>query len=314
MFNTTAPAARASNSTPESRSVASRSPRRIEGVYSAPPLHWVGDGFRVAGYFSAIPDAARKLDPFLMLDYHPEYHYPASPTPRGVGVHPHRGFETVTIAFQGRVAHHDSAGGGGVIGPGDVQWMTAGSGVLHKEYHENEFSRQGGAFQMAQLWVNLPREHKMTAPRYQAILSRDVGVRDLPDGLGTVRVIAGSYDGAVGPAHTFTPINIYEARLLPGGVADFVFPPGHHTAMLIMEGEVTFNGNTQAVTHDFVLFHDEGDLISVRANGGARVLVLDGQPIDEPVVQYGPFVMNTASEIRQAMLDLNAGKFGYLAD
>ncbi len=288
--------------------------REIEGIYAAPDLHWVGDGFRVAGYFSVIPDAVRKLDPFLMLDYHPEYHYEPTSRPRGVGVHPHRGFETVTIAFQGSVAHHDSAGGGGVIGPGDVQWMTAASGVLHKEYHSEAFSREGGPFQMAQLWVNLPRAHKMSAPRYQPISRDQIAVAKLPNDAGIVRVVAGEYQGVSGPALTFTPINIFDARLAAGGSVDFVFPARQTVALLVMEGEVTINGETHASKHDFILFRNQGELVSVEARSQAQLLVLNGEPIAEPVVQYGPFVMNTAREIQQAVLDLNAGRFGHLDD
>lgn len=287
--------------------------RAIEGVYKAPSLHWVGDGFRVAGYFQAIPDAMRKLDPFLMLDYHPEFNYSPTQTPRGVGVHPHRGFETVTIAFQGRVAHHDSTGGGGVIGPGDVQWMTAASGILHKEYHDADFTRSGGPFRMAQLWVNLPRAHKMDAPRYQPILAEQIGVATLPGDAGVVRVIAGEFQGVKGPAQTFTPINMYEARLVAGGDVEFDFPSRQTTAILVMKGEVTFNG-TQAVLNDFVLFANSGERVSIQATSDAELLVLNGEPIGEPIVQYGPFVMNTPQEIQQAFRDFSSGKFGQLDD
>lgn len=289
-------------------------PREIEAIYKAPDLHWVGDGFRVAGYFSVIPDAARKLDPFLMLDYHPAYEYAPTTKPRGVGVHPHRGFETVTLAFQGSVAHHDSAGGGGVIGPGDVQWMTAASGVLHKEYHEEAFSRKGGVFQMAQLWVNLPRAHKMAAPRYQPLAAQQMGRVTLPDDAGSVRVIAGEYDGVRGPALTFSPINVYDAHLNAGGSVEFTFPARQTVAILVMKGDVVVNDGTSARLNDFVLFRNVGERISIAATTDAQLLVLNGEPIGEPVVQYGPFVMNTAREIQQAIVDLNAGKFGYLAD
>lgn len=288
--------------------------REIEAVYKAPALHWVGDGFRVAGYFSVIPDAARKLDPFLLLDYHPEYEYAPSTRPRGVGVHPHRGFETVTLAYKGSVAHHDSAGGGGVIGPGDVQWMTAASGVLHKEYHEESFSRRGGAFQMVQLWVNLPRAYKMAEPRYQPLTSGEMGLVKLPEDAGRVRVVAGEYEGVEGPAQTFTPINIYDATLNSGGKVEFSFPARQTVAILVMHGNVTINGESRAGTNDFVLFRNFGERVTVEALTQAQLLVLNGEPIGEPIVQYGPFVMNTPREIEQAIVDLNAGKFGYLAD
>jgi redox-sensitive bicupin YhaK (pirin superfamily) len=294
-------------------SPASPRPRAIEGLYRPPPLHWVGDGFRVYGYFSVIPDAMRKLSPFLMLDYHPEYMYPPAERPRGVGVHPHRGFETVTWAWQGSVAHHDSAGGGGVIGPGDAQWMTAASGVLHKEYHEEDYSRRGGAFQMAQLWVNLPKAHKMSAPRYQAIPAGEMGVVTLPDGAGTVTILAGDYDGVRGPAATFTPVGVFDLRLVAGGRAAFHVPTHHNLALLVMKGEATLNG-TRARQHDFVLFANEGEELQVVASEEAQFLLLSGEPIPEPVVQYGPFVMNSPQEIQQAFVDFDSGRFGHLED
>jgi redox-sensitive bicupin YhaK (pirin superfamily) len=288
--------------------------RKIEGIYPAPGLHWVGDGFRVAGYFSAIRDAARKLDPFLLLDYHPEYNYSPTNKRRGVGVHPHRGFETVTFAFQGSVAHHDSTGGGGVIGPGDVQWMTAASGILHKEYHEESYSRRGGPFQMVQLWVNLPRAHKMAPPRYQPITSDRMGLVTLPNGSGTVRVIAGEFAGVRGPALTFTPINIYDARLAARGEVEFSFPARETVALLVMKGEVAINGASKAHENDFVLFEKSGERISIVASSDAQLLLLSGEPIAEPIVQHGPFVMNTDQEIREAFADFSRGKFGYLED
>lgn len=293
---------------------ADASPREVEAIYHAPALHWVGDGFRVAGYFSVIPDAIRKLDPFLLLDYHPAYDYSPTSRRRGVGVHPHRGFETVTFAFQGSVAHHDSAGGGGVIGPGDVQWMTAASGILHKEYHEESYSRRGGPFQMVQLWVNLPAAHKMEAPRYQPILAADIGVMTLPAGAGVVRVVAGEYRGVQGPAKTYSPINIYDARLSEGGRFELSFPPRQTAALLVMQGDVTINGDTRATMNDFVLFRDVGEHIAIEATSEAQLLVLNGQPLREPVVQYGPFVMNTVPEIEQAFADFSTGKFGHLED
>ena len=288
--------------------------REVEAVYHAPALHWVGDGFRVAGYFSAIPDAVRKLDPFLLLDYHPAYEYSPTSRRRGVGVHPHRGFETVTFAFQGSVAHHDSSGGGGVIGPGDVQWMTAASGILHKEYHEESYSRRGGPFQMVQLWVNLPGAHKMDPPRYQPILAAEMGVVTLPAGAGLVRVVAGEYRGVRGPAKTFSPINIYDARLSAGGHVEFSFPARQTAALLVMQGDLTIHGATRATTNDFVLFRNAGERIAIEATSDAQLLVLNGEPLREPVVQYGPFVMNTPREIQQAFADFSAGKFGHLDD
>jgi len=298
------------------RRTASPSPRQtraVDSIYRPPALHWVGDGFRVAGYFSIIPDAVRRLSPFLLLDYHPAYDYPPTQEKRGVGVHPHRGFETVTLAFQGSVAHHDSAGNGGVIGPGDVQWMTAASGILHKEYHEASYARAGGPFQMAQLWVNLPRKHKLAPPRYQGLLAEQMGLVELPD-QGVVRVVAGEYRGVKGPAQTFTRVNLFDVRLNEQGKLDFEFPARDNTAILVMEGEIELNGEDRASAGDFVLFTNEGERITALARSKAQLLVLSGEPIDEPVVQYGPFVMNEEREIHQAFLDFSRGKFGNLDD
>lgn len=292
----------------------SRHPREIEGIYRAPDLHWVGDGFRVAGYFSVIPDAARQLDPFLLLDYHPEHDYSPTSQRRGVGVHPHRGFETVTLAFQGSVAHHDSTGSGGVIGPGDVQWMTAASGILHREYHEQSYARRGGPFQMVQLWVNLPRAHKMDSPRYQPLAAEQMGLVTLPENAGSVRVIAGEYGGVRGPAQTFTPIDIFDVRLQAGGHIELDFPARNTAALLVLRGDVTINAEASASANDFVLFRKAGERIAIEASSDAQLLVLGGEPIAEPIVQYGPFVMNTEREIAQALADFSAGKFGQLAD
>lgn len=288
-------------------------PRVIDSIHRSPGLHWVGNGFRVAGYFSAIPDAMRKLDPFLLLDYHPEYQYSPTERPRGVGVHPHRGFETVTMAFQGSVAHHDSAGGGGVIGPGDVQWMTAASGILHKEYHEENYARQGGPFQMAQLWVNLPRAHKMDAPRYQPIVSGDIPEVQLPDNGGKVRVVAGDFGGTRGPAKTFSPVRLLDAQLREGGTLEMSFPADETVAVLVMKGEVGIQ-DAEAGEHDFVIFARQGERILIEARSEARLLVMNGAPLREPIVAYGPFVMNTEQQIHEAISDMNGGRFGYLAD
>ena len=300
--------------TPQGSSVeASPRARGIEGVYRPPPVHWVGDGFRVFGYFGVIPDAMRRLSPFLMLDYHPEHDYPPSVRPRGVGVHPHRGFETVTWAWQGSVSHHDSAGGGGTIGPGDAQWMTAASGVLHKEFHEERYSRRGGPFQMAQLWVNLPRTHKMSAPKYQAITADRMGVVTLADGAGEVRLLAGEYRGVHGPATSFTPVRVFDVRLTAGGGATFDLPAQDNLALLVMKGAVSMNG-TRTTLHDFVLFKNDGERVEVVADEESQLLLLSGEPIREPIVPYGPFVMNSPQEIQQAFLDFQSGRFGQLED
>jgi redox-sensitive bicupin YhaK (pirin superfamily) len=274
----------------------------------------VGDGFRVAGYFSAIPDAVRKMDPFLLLDYHPTYDYLPAARPRGVGVHPHRGFETVTLAWQGSVAHHDSTGSGGVIGPGDVQWMTAASGILHKEHHEASWARRGGPFQMAQLWVNLPRAHKMDAPRYQALVADQMGLVTLPSGSGVVRIVAGEFQGVKGPATTYTPMNVFDVRLNAGGNVELTFPVRQNAGLLVMKGDITIDGKAPASMHDFVVFENAGEHVAIEAGSEAQLLVLSGEPIGEPVVQYGPFVMNTEREIQQAFVDFQSGKFGHLED
>lgn len=230
-----------------------------------------------------------------------------------MGVHPHRGFETVTIAYKGRVEHHDSHGGGGIIGEGDVQWMTAGAGVLHKEYHEREWSRRGGVFQMVQLWVNLPASDKMSPPKYQAIESASMGEVRLADGAGTVDVIAGEYDGVRGPASTFTPIHLYNLHLKRGGRIDLGFPSDYNTGLLVVEGTVKVNGEEAATDH-FVLMADDGERFTVEAAEDALVLVLSGEPIREPIAAYGPFVMNTREELVRAFEDYNRGEFGYLED
>jgi redox-sensitive bicupin YhaK (pirin superfamily) len=294
--------------------------RKINGVYKGAGIHWVGDGFRVSNYFPSGNNFARKISPFVLLDYAVPFEYPPTDNgQRGVGPHPHRGFETVTVAFEGSVAHHDSAGNAGVIGPGDVQWMTAGSGVLHKEYHEKSFARAGGRMHMMQLWVNLPKAHKMDPPRYQTLLAGQMGVAELPSGAGQVRVVAGEYEGVKGPAKTVTPINMFDIRLHPGGRVKLSFPEHENTALMVLEGDVRINsgpsgGKADAAATDFVLFENEGEDIVVEARSEARALLLNGQPIDEPVTQYGPFVMNTQQEIREAIADFNSGKFGCLED
>jgi redox-sensitive bicupin YhaK (pirin superfamily) len=284
--------------------------KSIESVSAPPPAHMVGDGFKVHNFFPGrLP--MERMSPFFLMDYGPKTRIAPSETPRGVGAHPHRGFETVTLAFHGRVAHHDSAGNSGIIGEGDVQWMTAGSGILHKEYHEKEFSRSGGIMQMVQLWVNLPARDKMTAPRYQEIKHADMGVYDLPQGQGRVEVVAGEYRGAKGPAKTHTPVQLYKARLATGAEWDLEFPAEHNSALLVIEGAVEANGKAVPENH-FALFANEGESIRIRATADSRVLVLSGEPIDEPIAAYGPFVMNTQEEIYRAVEDFQTGKFGRL--
>jgi redox-sensitive bicupin YhaK (pirin superfamily) len=286
--------------------------KQIEKVMSPPAPHMVGDGFRVHNFFPGDLDMER-MSPFFLMDYNARVEFPPTDKPRGVGVHPHRGFETVTIAYHGKVAHHDSSGNSGVIGEGDVQWMTAASGILHKEYHEKEFSKKGGAFQMVQLWVNLPAKYKMTAPKYQALAVSDMGKYELPDNGGRADVIAGELKGVRGAASTFSPINAYNFYFNKGGKIDFTLPKNYNTGLLVVEGEVIVNDQTVKADH-FVLFRNSGTDISLLANSNAKVLVLSGEPINEPIVAYGPFLMNTKEEIVQAYDDVNSGKFGYLED
>ncbi len=288
--------------------------KTVDIIQPPPPAHMVGDGFRVHSF---LPGDGRlgkqRMSPFFMLDYGSKVEFPPSDTPRGVGVHPHRGFETVTIAYKGRIAHHDSAGNHGVIGEGDVQWMTAASGLLHKEYHEESFSKQGGPFQMVQLWVNLPAKHKMDPPAYQEITNEKMGRHVLPNAMGTVEVIAGNFQGTAGPARTFTPIEMYNLKLKSGAKLDFNIPANYNTAVLMVEGSAIINENSVPTDH-FVLFQYDGDQLSIEANEDALLLVLAGEPINEPIAAYGPFLMNKWSEIEQAIHDFNTGKFGVLAD
>lgn len=289
--------------------------KQIEAILAPPGTHMVGDGFKVHNFFPSYNLIGEKgMSPFFLLDYNSKWIISPSERPRGVGVHPHRGFETVTIAYHGKVAHHDSAGNSGVIGEGDVQWMTAGSGILHKEYHEKEFSKKGGVFQMVQLWINLPKKHKMTTPKYQAIENKDMTRVLLDDGKSFVELVAGEYKGGKGPANTFSPANMFNARLQKGTVADFSFNKDYNTGILIIEGEVRINDSKIAPADHFVLFKHDGEDFKVEAVKESVVLVLNGEAIDEPIASYGPFVMNTEEEIKEAYDDYYNGKFGYLKD
>ena len=288
--------------------------RSIEQIIPPPPAHMVGDGFRVHNFFPSSGSMnIQRMSPFFLLDYGAKIEFPPSDTPRGVGVHPHRGFETVTIAYKGRVAHHDSAGNAGVIGEGDVQWMTAASGILHKEYHEAEWSKLGGEFQMVQLWVNLPAKFKMSKPKYQPIRREEFGKVVLPDGKGIIEIIAGNFNKTNGPATSFTPIEMYNARLKKGAKVHFSLPQNYNTGFVIIEGAVTVNEKPAATDH-FVLFANDGTDIYVEATENAIVLILSGEPIHEAIIPYGPFVMNTKQEIVDAYDDWNSGKFGVLED
>ncbi|ERJ59786.1 pirin family protein [Sphingobacterium paucimobilis] len=285
--------------------------KTVEHIFNPKPAHFVGDGFRVHNFIPSYVPMTR-MSPFIMLDYNSIYNFPASDIPKGVGVHPHRGFETVTIAYKGRVEHGDSSGGGGIIGEGDVQWMTAASGVLHKEFHETEWSKQGGDFQMVQLWVNLPARHKMDPPKYQALIHGDIPTYALEDNEGIIEVIAGEYNGIQGGASTFTPLHLMNAKLNKGAVATFDFPAHYNTALLVIQGNVIVNDTFKAGTDKMVLFYNDGDQFTVEAEDDVIVLIMSGEPINEPIATYGPFVMNTKEEIQQAFEDFNTGKFGEL--
>ncbi|MHA8102582.1 pirin family protein [Aquirufa nivalisilvae] len=287
--------------------------KKVELVYPPGEVHFVGDGFRVHNFIpSRYGLDMQRMSPFIMLDYGSKHYFAPSKEPKGVGVHPHRGFETVTIAYKGRVAHHDSSGGGGIIGEGDVQWMTAASGVLHKEYHEETFSAEGGDFQMVQLWVNLPAKDKMSPPKYQAISNQQITKVDLGDS-GFIEVIAGEYQGIKGPAFTFTPVNMLNAKLKRGAKASFSFPASYNTCLLVIEGSVSVNGTEDVDLDNLALMENNGEDFTIEAKEDSIVLILSGEPIHEPIAAHGPFVMNTRQEIMQAFEDFNAGKFGYLS-
>ncbi|MEE4303499.1 MAG: pirin family protein [Wenzhouxiangella sp.] len=283
--------------------------KRITGLYSAPPRHWVGNGFPVRSLFS-YQSHGRHVSPFLLLDHAGPMNFEPADKPRGVGEHPHRGFETVTIVYSGEVEHRDSTGAGGRIGPGDVQWMTAGAGILHDEFHSEAFTRSGGTLEMVQLWVNLPGEHKMTAPGYQTLLDAEIPPVSLPDEAGVVRVIAGEFDGRKGPARTHTPMNVWDLRLERDGVARLDLPEGWNSMLVVLHGTVQVNDSEIAREGQLVTLDPQGDAVLLEANNEATVLVLSGEPIDEPVVGHGPFVMNSSEEIRQALSDYSSGRFG----
>jgi quercetin 2,3-dioxygenase len=286
--------------------------KAVSGVYPSPQGHWVGDGFPVRSLFS-YDNLGRQLSPFLLLDYAGPAEFAPAAQPRGVGEHPHRGFETVTIVYQGEVAHRDSVGNSGLIGPGDVQWMTAASGILHEEFHSPTFTRTGGALEMAQLWVNLPAVHKMSAPRYQTLLKADIPQIDLADGAGSVRVIAGSFAGSGGPAHTFSPLNVWDVRMQSGRDASISLPEGHTTAIAVLRGSVTVNGSRRAGDAELLILDRAGVLVHIEAAADSTLLLLSGAPIAEPIVGYGPFVMNSRQEIETAVKDFQRGKFGRMS-
>lgn len=291
------------------------STKKVELVAAPAQPHFVGDGFRVHNFIPSAYDLEmERMNPIIVLDYNSKFYFPASDKPRGVGVHPHKGFETVTIAYKGRIAHHDSSGGGGIIGEGDVQWMTAASGILHKEYHEESWSKAGGDFQMVQLWVNLPAKYKLSNPKYQAITNSQINRFILENGQGEIEVIAGQFKNIKGAASTFSPINLFNAKLNKGAKTEFNSPAKFNTALLVIEGNITVNDSELVKVDHFVLFENKGETFTVLANEESTVLILSGEPINEPIAAHGPFVMNTREEIMQAYDDFNKGKFGYLED
>lgn len=283
--------------------------KKVLGVYGNPRPHWVGDGFPVRSLFS-YETQGQHVSPFLLADYAGPLEFPPAAAPRGVGEHPHRGFETVTIVYQGELEHRDSAGQSGSIGPGDVQWMTAGAGILHEEFHSHAFARSGGTLEMVQLWVNLPARAKMAAPGYQTLLSRDIPSVALPDGAGQLRVIAGDYRGHRGAARTFTPVNVWDLRLRQGRRTPLRLPEGHTAIVVVLRGSVRVNDDRTAGAADTVLLDRHGDEVMLEAAEDATVLLLSGEPIEEPVAAQGPFVMNTPEELRQAFADFRGGRFG----
>ena len=285
--------------------------KTIQGIYSAPQQHWVGDGFPVRSLFH-YSQHGKQLSPFLLLDHAGPHHFAPTTQRRGVGQHPHRGFETVTIVYDGEVEHRDSTGAGGVIGPGDVQWMTAAKGILHEEFHSPAYAKRGGAFHMVQLWVNLPSASKAAEPGYQSILNAQIPDVSLPSNAGRVRVIAGSYQSHTGPARTHTPINVWDVRLLAGKSATLQFPPRHTLAVAMLHGSVVINGRDSVRTDQVAHLSVEGTNLQLQAHNDSSLLVLSGLPIEEPIVGYGPFVMNSEDEIRTAVSDFNSGQFGQI--
>ncbi len=287
--------------------------KRLVGIQGNDQGHWVGDGFPVRTLFF-YQQLGKEVSPFLMLDLAGPAEFPPTTERKGVGTHPHRGFETVTIVYDGEVSHKDSTGQGGTMGPGDVQWMTAGAGILHQEFHSDAFAKQGGVMQMVQLWVNLPAKHKMTEPGYQPILSESIPEIQLSNLSGSIRVIAGEYEGRVGPAKTFTPMSVFDIRLKKGEELVLPVPDGWNTSVVVLRGalEAAINPGVIAKDAKMLMFSQDGEGIKVKALEDTVALLLSGEPIDEPIVGHGPFVMNTRKEIEQAINDFNRGAFGSL--
>ncbi len=286
--------------------------KKILGVYSTPGRHWVGDGFPVRSLFS-YQNHGEQLSPFLLLDYAGPAPFTPTAHRRGVGEHPHRGFETVTIVYQGELEHRDSTGAGGRIGPGDVQWMTAGAGILHEEFHSDAFAKSGGTLEMVQLWVNLPAKDKMAAPGYQTLLNRNIPDVELPDGAGHVRVIAGEYGDRQGPARTFSPLDVWDIRLNARGTVRLPVGVDRTLALVVLRGTVEINGAEIAREGQLIVLDREGADVTLEANNDVSLLLLSGEPLNEPIRGYGPFVMNTEAEIAEAIEDFNSGNFGRIA-
>jgi redox-sensitive bicupin YhaK (pirin superfamily) len=285
--------------------------RKVLSTSTAPHGHWVGDGFPVRSLFSHM-NGDNENTPFLMLDYGGPHEFGPAAKPRGVDVHPHKGFETVTIVYQGEVEHGDSTGRGGVIREGDVQWMTAGEGILHKEYHSQDFTKKGGTFEMVQLWVNLDAKNKSAAPGYQSITDAQIPAIDLPDDIGRLRVIAGEFDGVKGPAQTFTPMDVWDLRLNAGKTVTLNPVEGYNVVIVTLSGNVTVNAETDLIGPSTAHLSREGGAVVIEGGSDAKLLILAGEPIDEPVAAYGPFVMNTEAEIQTAISDFRSGRFGQL--
>ena len=286
--------------------------KNLIGIYTSPRAHWVGDGFPVRTLFS-YDTMGQHISPFLLLDHAGPAQFTPTRERRGVGQHPHRGFETVTIVYDGEVEHRDSSGGGGKIGPGDVQWMTAASGIIHEEFHSEAFAERGGNMEMVQLWVNLPAKDKMADAGYQTILDRDIPNIPLQNQAGSLRLIAGEFDGQTGPSRTFTPIDVWDLRLNAGKLLTLDLHEGRNTALVVLRGTVQINGGELAREGQLALFERDGQQLSLEANNDAVVLLLSGEPIDEPIVGHGPFVMNSEAEIHQAFADFHSGRFGRMS-
>jgi redox-sensitive bicupin YhaK (pirin superfamily) len=288
--------------------------KQLRQIHQSSGMHWVGNGFPVRSVFD-YNGLGRELSPFLLFDYAAPHAFEPGTGRRGVGAHPHKGFETVTVAYQGELEHRDSSGGGGKIGPGDVQWMTAGKGIVHEEFHSRDFTQKGGILQMVQLWVNLRAQDKGASPGYQTLLNAQIPVVELPDDAGSARIIAGEFGGRKGAAKTFTPINLWDVTLRAGKSVTLPVPDGHTTAFLVLSGKVAVNdGEREAGEGDLAIFHRSGDAIAVAAKSEVTLLLLDGEPIAEPIVGHGPFVMNTRAEIEQAFEDYQCGKLGELSE